>query len=178
MMATSTVPSELLTHLKHLEPEAYFNYRSPLVFSSSGASYYTKLGLPSEKEQYTGESESLKAIEAAAPGLAPKVLTSGVNDSDGTPFFISEYKHISTLTSNGSQKLAERLAKELHAYTSSQGYGFHVPTFCGPTRLKNGFFETWEQCYDTMIGDLLEGLRHRSGINATLCHKGELIRQK
>ena len=73
--------------------------------------------------------------------------------------------------------LAERLAKELHAHTSSEGYGFHVPTFCGSTRLNNGFYDTWEECYDAMIRDLLQSLRLRPG-NTILCEKGERVRVK
>lgn len=176
-MGSSLVPPALIPLLKDLDSEAQFTYNPPIISSSSSVDYYAKLGRASEIEQYAGESESLRAIEAGAPGLAPKVLASGISGPDGLPYFISEYKHLGPLTSSGAQRLAERLAKELHAHTSSKGYGFHVPTFCGPTRLSNGFYNTWEECYDAMIRDLLQSLKQRPG-NTILCEKGEQVRVK
>jgi len=169
----------LLEKLRELESDADFDFNLPQVKSSSGVSYYAEVGSSSEhdREFFAGEIESLKAIAVCAPGLAPRVLSSGVGD-DGRPYFISEYKHLSRLTTASANRLAVRLATELHAKRneSPSGFGFHVPTFCGATRLKNGWYETWEECYSALIGDLLEGLRKRSA-NKVLCQKGELVRQ-
>jgi len=54
--------------------------------------------------------------------------------------------------------LAKRLATELHQYKNQEGFGFNVPTFCGMTKQKNGWYRTWEHCYNSLIGTLLEGL--------------------
>lgn len=162
--------AELESHSENLE------FNLPLVkSSSSGKSYFAKIGSSSESEQYKGEIESLRHINLAAPNLAPRVLSEGINE-EGRPFCISEYKYLASLTTTSATKLATRLASELHTYKSDKGFGFDVPTFCGPTRLKNGWFETWEACYDALIGDLLQGLAGRSA-NKALCEKGEAVRR-
>jgi protein-ribulosamine 3-kinase len=74
----------------------------------------------------------LKEIQAAAPGLAPKVYKFGFLankvEEDGDegarserPFMISEYKFLQPLSGKQSLELAKRLALELHAYKSDQG---------------------------------------------------------
>lgn len=168
----------LLHKIKELEPpETEFDVSLPLIKSSSGTSYYAKIGQTYEKEQFTGESESLRHISAGAPGLAPRVFSQGLEEN-GRPFFISEYKQLSPLTTASAKRLAERLATELHTHTSQQGFGFSVPTFCGRTRQANGWYDTWEGCYDALIAGLLEGLSRRaSGSNKDLCEKGEQIRR-
>lgn len=165
----------ILQQLKILEPDATFNLNLPTVVSSGGKSYFVKLGSASHTEQYTGEVESLIAINVAAPGLAPKVLAHSIIQDIHSSIFISEYKKLSPLSSSASQKLATRLALELHSRKSTNGFGFLVPTYCGPTRLKNGWFNTWEECYSSTIADLLDGLKKKRGDEA-LYEKGQKIR--
>lgn len=166
------LPHFLLDCLHNLEPDAEFTGTLPKIRSSSGKIYFCKFGQPRDEEQYVGEAESLKAIQIAAPGLAPSVLRSGVNDSQ--PYFISEYKELGNLTEQTSITLAKRLATELHAYKSLKGFGFAVPTYCGATHLKNGWFESWDKCYSAMITDLLSQLRKR-GDYTDLCNKGDAV---
>ncbi|KAG5644623.1 DNA-dependent RNA polymerase II [Asterophora parasitica] len=147
---TRGIPLILLEQLSSIEPSVDFSGSPPKVRSTSGEMYFVKHGTSIEREQYAGEAESLKAIEAAAPGLAPRVLSSGI-DNDGKPYFVSEYKMLDRLDETGGKTLARRLATELHAHTSDKGFGFHAPTYCGATRLKNGWFESWEACFSSMI---------------------------
>ncbi|KAK0505627.1 fructosamine kinase PKL/CAK/FruK [Armillaria luteobubalina] len=156
-----SLPQILLEQLKKVNPTAEFAGSLPKVRSSLGDTYFAKLGRPSEAEQYQGEVESLKAIDAAASGLAPKVIASGVDN--GRPYFISYYKDFGSLLDSAGAELGKRLATELHQYSSDCGFGFDVPTFCGATRMKNGWFDTWEECYSEMIGDLLSQLRGKGG---------------
>ncbi|KAI0296245.1 fructosamine kinase PKL/CAK/FruK [Russula brevipes] len=122
---------------------------------------------------------------------------SGSNSELGRPFFISEYKDMSPLTERSAAILGKRLATEMHGYASRPssgtepesetdelrsglagelyGFGFGVPTFCGATRLRNGWYETWEQCFDVLIGDLLSTLEARGGYSE-LCRKGQDVR--
>jgi protein-ribulosamine 3-kinase len=184
-MTYSAIPLHLLKELERLEPGVQFRGVLPRISSSSGKSYYAKTGSPKEKEQYVGETESLKAIALAAPGLAPSLLAFRfVNEhgeetegSEAFPVFVSEYKDVTPLTERSGAILGSRLAKELHNYTSSKGYGFEVPTFCGATRLRNGWYETWERCFDTLIGDLLSTLSARGGYS-DLCRKGQDVRTR
>lgn len=169
-----SLPQILLEQLKKVNPTAEFAGSLPKVRSSLGDTYFAKLGRPSEAEQYQGEVESLKAIDAAASGLAPKVIASGVDN--GRPYFISYYKDFGSLSDSAGAELGKRLATELHQYSSDCGFGFHVPTFCGATRMKNGWFDTWEECYSEMIGDLLSQLRGKGGRYDKLCRKGEQIK--
>ncbi|KAF8898988.1 fructosamine kinase PKL/CAK/FruK [Infundibulicybe gibba] len=164
----------LLERLQSIEPDAEFTGKPPKITSTTGKVYYVKLGSPDEKEHYIGEAESLKAIHSGSPGLAPRVLAIGI--SDDCPYFISEYKEIGALSHNSAGVLGKRLATELHQYTSPRGYGFGVPTYCGATKLKNGWYDDWETCFDNMIGDLLAQLGPRGDYDS-LCRKGDLVRK-
>jgi fructosamine-3-kinase len=202
-MPRSAIPPHILKQLERIEPGAQFNGGLPRISSSSGKAYFAKVGSPKEKEQYVGEAESLKAMASAAPGLAPSLLAFGFVDDengeeeidgdssppDGRPFFISEYKDMSPLTERSGAILGKRLATEMHCYTSPNygvgvvegagagGFGFEVPTFCGATRLRNGWYDTWEGCFDVLIGDLLSTLEAR-GAYAELCRSGQDVRLK
>jgi len=173
-----------LPHLQKIEPHAQFTFKLPIIESSLGRKYYAKVGSLSEREQFVGEAESLRAIHNAAPGLAPQVFAAaGPDDSTATserPFFLSEYRNITSLASNSKagEELGRRLATELHVYKSAgAGFGFHVHTFCGATRQDNGWHQTWEECYSVMIGSLLAKLRDK-GRFSELCTKGEQVRSK
>jgi protein-ribulosamine 3-kinase len=193
-MVRSAIPPHILKQLEYIEPGAQFNGRLPQISSSSGKTYFAKVGSPKEKEQYVGEAESLKAMALAAPGLVPSLLAFGSVDENGEeieiddgggpsdlrPFFISEYKDMSPLTERSGAILGKRLATEMHGYTSPNhggGFGFEVPTFCGATRLRNGWYDTWERCFDVLIGDLLSTLEARGGY-AELCRRGQDVRLK
>lgn len=212
-MVRSAIPPHILKQLEYIEPGAQFNGGLPQISSSSGKTYFAKVGSAKEKEQYVGEAESLKAMALAAPGLVPSLLAFGFVDDDengeetdgplgggggitssapddGRPFFISEYKEMSPLTEHSGAILGKRLATEMHFYTSPNyrvgvegsgfargGFGFEVPTFCGATRLRNGWYGTWEHCFDVLIGDLLSTLEARGGY-AELCRRGQDVRLK
>ena len=90
---------------------------------------------------------------------------------------MSEYKNIGSLTDASAEKLAKRLATEMHNYKSMMGFGFAVPTFCGRTKQDNGWYDSWEQCYDALIGGLLSKLESSGGYDE-LCSKGEQIRRR
>ncbi|KAJ7225281.1 fructosamine kinase PKL/CAK/FruK [Mycena pura] len=170
-----SIPTILLQQLQTLDPGAEFSGTPPRIVSSTGTHYYAKLGSPAEQEQYLGEAESLKHIDAAAPRLAPRVLASGV-DGD-RPYMISEYKNLTAVGKAAAKELAKRLATELHRYKSLEGFGFAVPTYCGATRLQNGRFHSWEACFGALVGDLLAQLA-KKGRYASLCAKGERIQQE
>ncbi|KIY69165.1 fructosamine kinase PKL/CAK/FruK [Cylindrobasidium torrendii FP15055 ss-10] len=168
------IPGVILEHLTNLRPGAEFTGSPPRVKSSDGGLFFVKVGSASEAEQYAGEAESLKAIDAAAPGLAPHVYVSG-EDEDGRPYFVSDYLDFGPLSDKAGTELAKRLALELHQYTSEHGFGFHVPTYCGATRMKNGWYSTWQECYSEMIKDLLGMLKSKGGRYSGLCSKGDKI---
>ena len=190
-MVRSAISPHIFKQLERIEPGAQFSGGLPQISSSSGKTYYAKAGSPKEKEQYIGEAESLRAMALAAPGLAPSLLAFGFvrgngeetdgDAGDGSPFFISEYKNMGPLTELSGAILGRRLATEMHNYVSpngfERGFGFGVPTFCGATRLRNGWYETWERCFDVLIGDLLSTLEARGGYS-DLCRKGQDVKQR
>ncbi|KAF8913098.1 hypothetical protein CPB84DRAFT_1760338 [Gymnopilus junonius] len=94
-------------------------------------SYFVKLGTPSDKDQYAGEAESLKAIYR----YYSRVLRASSQNT----------KDISSLSSTAAGILAKRMATELHSGKSApaQGFGFEIPTYCGATKLSNGWFKRW-----------------------------------
>jgi protein-ribulosamine 3-kinase len=185
---TSSIHPVLLKYLKSIEPNASFHGSLPRLKSSSGKTYYAKIGNPHDIEQWRGEAESLRLMGAAAHGLAPRLYAFGVLDGDtelpvndqvptsGRPFFLSEYKDMSSLTDASGRTLGQRLATDMHGYKSTDGFGFGIPTYCGATRLSNGWYKSWEACYDGMIGELLGYLRER-GSHAKLIETGEKVRQ-
>lgn len=168
----------LLDKLHEIEPDATFEVHLPRVQSSSGAIYFAKIGAPSETVQYIGEANSLNAMNRAAPGIAPRVLVFGT--TEGVPYFISEYRDMYKLFSNpgAANELAKRMATEMHAQPIPDGFGFPVPTYCGPTRLQNGRFKTWEECYSSKIEDLLTQLQRKGRRYLHLCMKGEIVKNE
>ncbi|KAL4070592.1 Fructosamine/Ketosamine-3-kinase [Scleroderma citrinum] len=174
--------STFLPHLLREEPGVQFSFSLPLITSSSGKRYYAKVGSTGETDQYIGEAESLRAIYEAAPRLAPRLLASGISGKEapseaGRPYFLCEYKGIGALTIEAAEILGERLSKELHTFKSSNGYGFSVPTYCGATRQDNGWFGSWEECYSTMMRNLLQRLP-KGGKYSELLLKGEEVRTR
>lgn len=161
--------------------------KPPRIRTSSGKEYYFKLGSPKDADQFIGEAEALKEMHIAAPGLAPKIVAYGVLSGDGAsrgatggggkPYFVSEYKHLGSLTEAAARKLGRRMATELHTYKSTHGFGFAVPTYCGNTRQDNGWFDTWEECYDALIRGLVTKLENQGGFD-DLCRKTNLVRKK
>lgn len=182
----TAIPQIFAHYLQNIEPDATFTMSAPnVVTSSSGTRYFAKIGSASEQEQFTGEAESLRELHTAAPELGPKVIASGLilghgderPSAKGDPFFLSEYKDIGSLTNKSAEILGRRLATEVHAYKGGHGFGFAVPTFCGATRMANGWFSTWEECYDNLIGGLLLQLKKQGGFSA-LCDQAEKVREK
>ncbi|KAI0669734.1 fructosamine kinase PKL/CAK/FruK [Trametes maxima] len=171
--------------LQRSQPGVSLTQDGPSLRSSTGQHYFAKLGSPADADQFVGEAESLKAIVQAAPGLAPKVLECGIIDSDtkerdgdiGRPYFLSEYKDIGPLTSSAAVVLGKRLATELHAFKSPDGFGFHVPTYCGQTRQDNGWYETWPECFDALIGGLVDKLHAQRGYES-LCKQAAEVRRR
>jgi len=170
----TNIPQNIVQKLQEIEPTASFSGLLPRVISSSGASYFVKVGSPLEQAQYAGESESLTAIEDAAPSLSPHLFVSSILES-GLPYFISEYKELTSLSSEAAVILAKRMATELHSpKPTNSRFGFSIPTYCGITKLSNGWFQRWDECYSAMIGELLVQLEHKGGFDS-LCRKGKII---
>lgn len=167
-----SVPQLLLEQLQKVESGSIFSGPLPKITSSKGNAYFGKIGSSSEAEQYAGEVESLKAMGIGAPGLVPRVFAFGVQND--RPYFLSEYKDIGTLTEKAAATLGKRLATELHSYKSTRGFGFGIPTYCGATRLQNGWFDTWEGCFSAMMSDLMGQLR-KKGRFADVCAKADVV---
>jgi protein-ribulosamine 3-kinase len=180
-----TVHSAILRTIQNDEPGVTVDQKGAYVQSSSGRAYIAKIGSPSETEQFIGEAKALQAMHTAAPGIAPRLIGCGVldevlaeHDSElGRPYFVSEYKHMSSLTAASAKKLAKKLSSEMHQYKSTSGFGFDVPTFCGRTKQDNGWYKTWGECYDALIGGLLSKLEVRGGFQ-DICHQGQQIRER
>lgn len=168
----------LIDKLRQLFPnETFSSSGGPRITSSGGSTYFAKAGSSSESEQYRAETRSLELMQAAAPGLCPRVILAS---HEGRPFLISDYLDLTSLSSSAaaSKTLARRLASELHASKSENGkYGFECPTFCGATRVDNGWYDTWEAAYSAMIGGLLDKLESE-GSYRELCARGREVQKK
>jgi fructosamine-3-kinase len=170
--------SFLIEKLESLFPgETFTTGSGPKISSSSGRAYYAKVGTSGETEQYRAETRSLELMSAAAPGLCPNVISASY---EGRSYLISEYLNLSSLSSStgASAILARRLASELHAAKPENGkYGFECPTFCGATRVDNGWYDTWADAYNAMIGGLLDKLE-QVGSYKELCNRGREVQQR
>ena len=71
----------------------------------------------------------------------------------------------------------EMYSLRMHAYTSPHGFGFAVPTYCGATRFANGWYATWEECFDAKTGEMADYLKAK-GRFASLCNKVEELRKR
>jgi len=129
--------------------------------TSRGQSYFVKTTSSADVvTRFKGEVESLRVLEAAAPGFVPKPL--GIFSHEGTTVMISEYFDLSHLPPKLEGSLARRLASmhdpENLASKSPNGmYGFDVPTHCGETEQDNTWEEDWMVFYrDRRIMSLLD----------------------
>lgn len=185
LLSMAAVHPAIARAIHSIEPSVTLQQKASHVQSTSGKTYFAKVGSLHEIEQYVAEAEALKTMHLAAPGLAPRLIDSGVipkevaeKDSDvGRPYFVSEYKDMSSLTDASGKRLAQRLATEMHAYSSSDGFGFGVPTFCGRTKQDNGWYDSWEACFDALLAGLLSKLETKGGFEE-LCRKGRQVRER
>jgi len=177
----SSIPPAILSALQRAEPDAdkfFQSSSSQFQSSSSNKTYFAKEGSPSDAEQYYGEAESLRAMYAASPGICPRLFECSVDASSKRPVFVSEHKKIGALNKHSAKALGSGLA-EMHMKGKSPTgkFGFEVPTYCGATRMENGWSETWAEAYDRMIGGLLERLKQNNQYEET-CQLGEEVRKR
>jgi fructosamine-3-kinase len=166
----------LETALLRLEPGCFFEKLSTNhVRSSSGRSYFCKVS-SRDGEQFRGEALSLRLMNVAAPGMAPEVFFIDQVEGHQT-LMISEHLDLVSLRSTRADELAIRLAS-LHQNGSTDRFGFEIPSYCGATRISHGWFETWEACYSSMIGELLAQLRIKDACYVDLCKMGEEVRER
>jgi protein-ribulosamine 3-kinase len=185
---TGQIHSVILARLKAVEPDQSFTSHGSRIKSSSGHQYFAKLGSSSDHEQWAGEAASLKAMNDAAPGIAPQLFAFGTTDNSGQdvepdapggrPYFISSYSDHGGLSDTAATALGKRLGSEMHQYSSPNGkFGFEVPTYCGATRFSNGWYDTWAECYSAMIGEMLGYLKEQ-GRFQSLQTKGQQLRER
>lgn len=174
--STSQIPQSLLKALHAIDSTASYSGTVPLIISSKGAVYYAKSGSSQESDHYIGEVAALNLMKKAAPSLAPSVLAFGhaLEGLNEVPYLITEYKDLGPLSGKATITLAKRLATELHAFKSKEGFGFSVPTFCGATRQANGWFDTWDSCYTALLDGLFQKLAS-TGRYAELCRLGRIL---
>ncbi|GJJ09752.1 hypothetical protein Clacol_003976 [Clathrus columnatus] len=177
----SGIPHPILNALARIEPDAKFvSHGSTHVQSlSSNQSYYVKMGRERDIEQYFGEAESLRVMATACPGICPHIFECFV-DEEATkrPVFISEYKSLGPLNKRSAVELGSLLAEMHEKGRNPTGqFGFAIPTYCGASRMRNGWENTWEKTFDKMMGDLLKCLED-VGEFEELCRKGNQIRHK
>ncbi|KAF8585836.1 fructosamine kinase PKL/CAK/FruK [Ramaria rubella] len=182
MPLSSSIPPAISAALHRVEPDAQFirTGSSQAQSSTSNRSYFVKQGSSggSDMEQYRGEAESLRSMHAACPGICPIVFESSVDPATKQPVFISEFKKIGSLNKHSAAALGRSLAEMHNKGKSPDGrFGFDVPTYCGATRMRNGWSKTWAEAYDKMIGDLLETLRYTGQFDDT-CRLGEEVRKR
>lgn len=151
----------------HMEgPECTLTQSGSIIVTSTGKQYIAKIGGHEDADRYDGLYQSLLILETAVPGLAPKSSGCGLIEREDKeldsdlmkPYSLCEYKETIPLDSETAKALAKRLATELHTYKSLGSFGFHVPTYCGPTRQENKWCKPWQKCFDALIRDLAEQL--------------------
>ncbi|KAF8756113.1 Fructosamine kinase [Rhizoctonia solani] len=135
--------------------ETFIARGGPRISSSNDQTYYGKSGTPSEVEQYRRNTKPAAYVSCCA-GLMPNLASSA----------------------GASTILARRLASELHGAKSNNGkFGFECPTFCGATKIDNGWYSTWADAYNAMIGGLLDKLEKQESYKK-LCRTGREVQQR
>ena len=173
----------ILNALRKVEPDAteFQHSGGPKYKSSSGKTYFCKKGGPSDYDQFNGEAESLKAMTIAAPGLCPRLLYFAEDPEEPrSPVMISEFMELNSLSSASSATLARRLALELHDPEQSRAgsggrFGFGCVTYCGVTRLENGWHDTWDEAFSSLIRGLLNGIKSKGSGFDELCRLGNQV---
>ncbi|EIW64212.1 fructosamine-3-kinase [Trametes versicolor FP-101664 SS1] len=170
----------------HMEgPECTLTQAGSIIITSTGKQYIAKIGRHEDTDRYHGLNESLVILETAVPGLAPKSSGCGLIEREDKeldsdlmkPYSLCEYKETVPLDSETAKVLAMRLATELHTYKSLGSFGFHVPTYCGPTRQENKWCKPWQKCFDALIGDLADEL-HANKEYKALSRKVTRVRER
>ena len=177
----AAIPPTILAALQRVEPStSKFFPSSGNQFQSttSNKTYFAKEGAPEDAEQYRGEAAALRVMYEAAPGICPRLFESSVDAASRRPVFVSEYKSLAPLNKHSAAALGGALA-EMHVKgTSPTGmFGFDVPTYCGATRMENGWSGTWAEAYDRMIAGLLDRL-NQGGQYQETCTMGEEVRKR
>lgn len=166
--------------LHRIEPGAAFIESGYQVQSlKTNRCYFVKYGATKDAEHFEGEAESLRAMYAACPGICPRLFEYSLDEISHKPIFISEYKRISRpLNNDAGRQLGEMLAEmHLKGISPNGKFGFGIPTYCGNTRMRNGWDETWAAAYDKKVGDLLDTLKE-AGDHEDLCAMGSDLREK
>ncbi|KAJ5477328.1 hypothetical protein N7539_007472 [Penicillium diatomitis] len=144
------------TSVLHIEPKAQEN-------TGPGRKYFIKTSHDgaASKEMFHGEYESLNAIANAVPDFCPRALAWGPLDQKKAYFLATEFLELkgrwartsadADVRKHGS--LAYRLG-QLHKTpapvdpeTGRRRYGFPVPTYCGDTKQRNHFTDSWAEFY-------------------------------
>ena len=93
--------------------------------------------------QLLGEAEGLRRMDAASPGVCPKLHYAGKLGDGSCAIFLSDFVCLGRSNTPSLNVLAEKLASQLHnpdCHSDEQQFGFPVPTHCGVTQQDN----TWE----------------------------------
>ena len=130
--------------------------------SKTGKQYIAKTG---GKQTY-GEGLGLQKISEACSSIVPRVYACEEME-DGTSCFISDYIDLGRSDRSSMQKLAERMANEMHNPTkheSQSKFGFPVPTHCGDTEQDNTWESDWMVFFrDRRLGGILSQIEQKRG---------------
>jgi len=142
-------------------------------------SYFVKVfTVPGGDEMVQGEYEATKALHAVVPDNIPEAIAHGPLANDPTRhFFLAEFRYMSDELPDTEDIVA--VLTKIHRTPSPNGkWGFHVPTFQGPTLYPTSWCDTWEELFTRIFIFQLNLERETQGPHEEMEKMGEIIVKK
>ncbi|KAI9771997.1 MAG: hypothetical protein M1840_001285 [Geoglossum simile] len=126
-----------------------------------------------------GEFESITAIRAICPELAPRPIATGVCDSPKHAYFLL-YDFVDMTGALPDAITFTAMLAKLHmdGKPPEEGYGFHVPSYHGTLEQKNVWEPTWEEFFSSALQHSLGLEEHVHGPNKILKNLSPIVFSK
>ena len=143
------------------------------VLTIGDEQYFFKTNARALPGHFAAEAAGLQALRESGTSL---VIPEPVawSDRNEASFLVTEYLEPGSRLADFDELLGVGLA-ELHACTSTSGYGFELDGYCGATPQPNGWMDSWCDFYgERRLGHQLRLARDR-GFSADACARLEKL---
>jgi hypothetical protein len=145
------------------------------ITSSSRGVYTARIGddLKEHFEDINRERFSLHHLREVVPKLVPKMFSvrfekgSSTSNQPHQPYIIYKYEKLQSLSPTSAKTLGQQLATKIHECKTQVGFGYYYPVYYRGIKIIDGWFGSWEACYQALITGALSHLEsdEYSGLN-------------
>lgn len=131
---------------------------------TSAGHFFLKWNAQCAMDMFMREAECLQELKKANPEplIIPEVIRA--KPVDNTPGYLLLEYLTPGITAHDEEKLGQGLAN-LHRFQGN-GFGYHIPTYCGLTLQENGWHDGWPHFFSIQrIAALVSQIRNRGGFN-------------